>query len=212
LNPPPDPVRRFGRLVVEHQALAIPLGYVALVLLGMFHMALYYVRFRINALVFAQPGDFLLSPLSDPFVIVVSILPFFVFGLLRRFDRWLGTTWRKRSGKVRTPEQTARDERVYRWLQVTGTALWILAFSLNYSLYRAERVEQGKTQRLRVELTNGARLGSERDSTVALIGTTSGYAFFYAGRRDSSTGAPRVTIVPVGNVARMDFTGRGRRR
>lgn len=212
MSPPADPVRRFGRLVVEHQALAVPLGYVALILLGMFHMVIFYARFRINALDFSEPSDFLLAPLSDPFVIVVSILPFFIIGLLRRFDRWFGAFVRKRQRKVQTPEEEARAERQYRSIQLLATALWIAAFSLTYSRIRAERVQDGKTQRMRVELTNGKWLGSDGDSTVAMIGTTTQYNFFYVGQRDSSTGPPSVTIVPVENVARMDLMRRQRRR
>ncbi len=161
---PEDLLRRGWDLLVQHQGLAIPLGYVALILLGMFHMVIYYARFRINALDFAEPGDFLLAPLSDPFVIVVSVLPFFFFRLLRRLDPW--------------------------WAR------------------RRRRIEEGRTRRMRVELANGQRLGTALDSTVALIGTTSKYAFYYVGRRDSSTGPPSVTIVPVENVERMDLTAR----
>ena len=211
-TPAPHPWRRLGRFVVEHQGLAVPLAYVALVLLGMFHMALYYARFGINVIGYAQPGDFLLSPLADMFVIVVSILPVFLFGLLSRIDRWFGAFVRKKRGIQRTPEQVARDERIYRVAQVGGTLVWILAFSLYYSRMRAERVERGQTKRVTVALATGERLGSARDSTVALIGTTSQYAFFYAGRRDSSTGAPHVTIVPLENLARIDHASRKRRR
>jgi hypothetical protein len=209
--PPPRPWHRLGRFVVEHQGLAVPLAYVALVLLGMFHMALYYWRFGVNVIAFAQPVDFLLSPLSDVLVIVVSILPIFIFAWYARFGRWLGTTMRRRAGKVRTPEQVASAERSYRIALLLGMVLWILAFSLTYSRLRAERVERGETRRVRVELANGERLGSALDSTVALIGTTSQYAFFYSGRRDSSTGAPGVTIVPVDNVARIDQQARRHR-
>jgi hypothetical protein len=212
-TPPPfRPWSRIGQFVLAHQGLAVPLAYVALVLLGMFHMALYYWRFGVNVVAFAQPVDFLLSPLADVLVIVVSILPIFIFAGFARFDRWFGAAVRKKAGKTRTPEQTAMDERVYRMAQIGGTLLWIIAFSLYYSRFRAERVERGETRRVRVELANGERLGSARDSTVALIGTTSQYAFFYSGRRDSSTGAPGVTIVPVDNVARIDQRARGRRR
>jgi hypothetical protein len=212
LSPPADPVRRFGRLVVEHQGLAVPLGYVALILLGMFHMVIFYARFRINALDFSEPSDFLLAPLADPFVIVVSILPFFVIGLVRRVDRWFSAFVRKRRGKVRTPEEEALELRRYRWVQIVATALWIAAFSLTYSRIRAERIKDGKTPRMRVELTNGTWLGSERDSTVAMIGTTTQYNFFYVGQRDSSTGPPSVTIVPVESVARMDLSAERHRR
>jgi hypothetical protein len=206
------PWHRFARFVVEHQGLAVPLAYVALVLLGMFHMALYYARFGINVIPYAQPGDFLLSPLSDVFVIVISVLPIFGFAYVQRVDRWFGGFVRAKRGIVRTPEQVARDERLYRFVQVGGTLLWIVAFSLTYSRMRAERVERGETRRVRVELANGELLGSPLDSTVAMIGATSQYAFFYAGRVDSSTGAPQVTIVPVDNVARIDQAARKHRR
>jgi hypothetical protein len=211
-TPRVDLLRRFGRFVVEHQGLVVPLGYVALVLLGMFHMALYYMHFRINVLMFAQPGDFLLSPLADPFVILASILPYFAFGLLRRVDRWFGDLVRSKRGKTRTAEQVARDDRVYRQVQVLGTVLWIVALGLTYARMRAERIHDGHAQRHRVELMNGQRLGSAGDSTVALIGTTTSYTFFFEGRRDSSTGAPNVVIVPIENVARMDHAMKGRRR
>jgi len=211
-TPPLRPWSRLGRFVVEHQGLAVPLAYVALVLLGMFHMALYYARFGVNVIAFAQPVDFLLSPLSDVLVIVVSILPVFAFFWIKRVDRWFGGFVRAKRGIVRTPEQVVRDERLYQFVQVGGTLLWIVAFSLTYSRLRAERVERGETRRVRVELANGERLGSAGDSTVALIGTTSQYAFFYSGRRDSATGAPAVTIVPVDNVARIDHAARRHRQ
>ena len=211
-TPPVRPWGALGRFVVEHQGLVIPLAYVALVLLGMFHMAIYYLRFGVNIVLFAQPGDFLLSPLSDVFVIIVSILPLFIYVLFKKFNRSYETWMQKRRKVARTPEEKAQAERVQHALLVLATCLWIIAFSLSYSRYRAERVEDGKTKRIRVQLTNGERLGSARDSTVALIGTTAQYAFFYEGRRDTSTGAPKVTIVPFENVARIDQTARKLRR
>lgn len=204
---PEEHLRRGWDLLVQHQGLAIPLGYVALILLGMFHMVIYYARFKINALDFAEPGDFLLAPLSDPFVIVVSILPFFLFRLLRRLDPWWARL-RRRIEKPATPEQEARYLRRTSQLQGLALVLWIVAFSLTYARNRGEKIEDGRTRRMRVELVNGQHLGTARDSTVALIGTTSKYAFFYVGRRDSSTGPPSVTIVPVENVERMDLTTR----
>ncbi len=201
---PQDAIRRAGQALVRHQAVAIPLAYVGLILLGMFHMALYFVQFRLNALDFADPSDFLLAPMADPLVIVVSVAPFPIFALLRRFDRWFGAHMRRLRKKPNDEAAQARLDRQYRVLQVVGTVLWILAFSLTYARWRADRILEGHTSRVRVQLTNGERLGSAGDSTVALIGTTTQYAFFYSGRSDSSTGAPAVTVVPVGNVARMD--------
>lgn len=209
---PQDAIRRAGQALVRHQSLAIPLAYVALILLGMFHMALYFAQFRLNALDFADPSDFLLAPMADPLVIVVSIAPFPIFALLRKFDRWFAGRIQRVRQAMLDEERRARLDRQYRVLQVVGTVLWILAFSLNYAQWRGDRVKEGRSQRMRVQLTNGERLGSAADSTVALIGTTTQYAFFYAGRRDSSTGAPAVTVVPVGNVARMDLTPSRRHR
>jgi hypothetical protein len=143
-TPPLRPWHRVVRFAVEHQGLAVPLAYVALVLLGMFHMALYYWRFGVNVIAFAQPVDFLLSPLADVFVIVVSILPVFAFFGIKRIDRWFGNFVRTKRGIVRTPEQVVRDERLYQFVQVGGTLLWIVAFSLTYSRLRAERVERGR--------------------------------------------------------------------
>ena len=204
--------RRLGSFLAEHQGLVVPLAYVGLVLLGMFHMAIYYARFGVNIVQFAQPGDFLLSPLSDLFVIVVSILPIFGFVIFKRFNQRLASWVEGRRKVPRTPEETARAERIQHAMLLLATVLWIIAFSLTYSRYRAERVEYGKTRRVRVQLTSGERLGSAGDSTVALIGATAQYAFFYEGRRDSSTGVPRVTVIPVGNVARIDQDARRHRR
>ena len=204
-TPPQDAIRRAGQALVRHQSLAIPLAYVGLILLGMFHMALYFAQFRLNALDFADPSDFLLAPMADPLVIVVSIAPFPIFALFLTFDRWVaGRIQRARNAMVDDVKR-ARLDRQYRVLQIVGTVLWILAFSLNYARWRGDRIAEGKTSRVRVLLTNGERLGTAADSTVALIGTTTQYAFFYSGRRDSSTGAPMVSVVPVGNVARMDI-------
>jgi hypothetical protein len=108
--------------------------------------------------------------------------------------------------------ERARQERWNTWIGSVATALWILAFSLTYSRWRSERIEWGHTPRVRVELTSGERLGSAGDSTVALIGTTTQYLFFYAGRRDSSTGPPSVITVPVENLARMDRNALHHRR
>lgn len=204
-QPPRDFFWRAGRTLVRHQALAIPLAYVGLILLGMFHMALFFAHFRLNALDFAEPSDFLLAPLSDPLVILVSIAPFFLFAALRPANRWYRAYVDKRRKKPLTEAQRARQEQSYARMGWLATALWILAFSLTYARWRSERIEDGNVPRVRVQLMNGQRLGSARDSTVALIGATTQYCFFYAGRRDSSTGPPSVTIVPVVNVARMDL-------
>ena len=208
------PWSRVGRFVLAHQGLAVPLAYVALVLLGMFHMALYYWRFGVNVIAFAQPVDFLLSPLADVLVIVVSILPIFIFAGFSRFDRWFAATVRKRVGKTRTPEQMALDERVYRAAQIGGTLVWILAFSLYYSRMRARtcraRRDAARPRGTRQRGAPGQRArldgGADRDDVAVRV--------LLLGAEGSSTGAPGVTIVPVDNVARIDqkARGHGRRR
>jgi len=201
----PSRVARAESFLARHQGLVIPLAYLALMLLGVFHSWLFFLNLGVNILNFADPGDFLLAPLRDPFVILLSIAPLPLYWFFTLSNRvWAARRIAKGKDTASTAELVRRSRQAA-WL---ATALWFLAFSLRYANWSADRIKDGGGTRVSALLANGERLAAPGDSTVALVGTTTRYVLFYAA---GASRPGRLHIVPVDQIVRMTKERRPRR-
>lgn len=197
---------RADSFLARHQGLVVPLAYLGLMLLGVFHSWLFFLNLGVNILNFADPGDFLLAPLRDPFVILLSIAPLPLYWFFTLSNR----TWAaRRSAGGKDAASTAEMVRRSRQAAWLATALWFLAFSLRYANWHGDHIKDGGGMRVTVLLSNGERLAAPGDSTVALVGTTTRYVLFYAAAPPK---AGRLHIVPVDQIVRMTKERRPMRR
>jgi hypothetical protein len=187
-------VRQLGGFVARHEGIAFTLGYLALAAIGMVHLAAFYAEFRVNVLQFAEVSDFLLAPVRDPFVVLVTILPLPVFLILDWLERLTTRGWHRVRRTQPDPEKVARGQRRNRVLWPIAFGLWVLAFNLRYVDMTTDRIKAGGGKQVEAMLMDGRSLAEAPDSTVTLLPGTARYAFFYrAGARD-------LVIVPIDNL------------
>lgn len=189
-------------LEMEHLGLALTLGYLFLSAVGMLHVALVCLRFKINVVDYAEPSDFLLAALRDPLIVLASVAPLPLVWLYFRFGKWLRGRFpniQYSSGTQKSREFTDRHRGKIFALTV---ALWALAFSLNYARRVSDDLRAGHGRRVEVELVSGSLHAPGDTVRPLLIGTTQKYVFLY----DDRTGVP--TVIPTNNVARIRYEAR----
>ncbi|MEO6462107.1 MAG: hypothetical protein ABIP29_03440 [Candidatus Eisenbacteria bacterium] len=189
-----DRLRRLGGFVARHEGIAFTLAYLGLATIGMVHLAAFYAEFRINVLEFADISDFLLAPLRDPFVVLVSILPLPVLASLSWLGRLGERGWHRLRRTEPDPRKKARDQRLNRILWPIAFVLWVLAFNLRYVDLTTDRIKAGHGKQVLAVDMDGKSLATPPDSTVTLLPGTARYAFFYRAGRD------QLVIVPIDNL------------
>ena len=203
--PPPNPVIAVRWRWAEHAGTALTLGYLTMVLIGMFHSWIRYFRFRINIFDFAEPADFLMAPIRDPLVIAATVIPIVVaWGYLSGTDRLGNANWdqRRAAGKPIawwefTPANMARYNRLKFWYWPVMTGTWVLAAGLWYAKRSADATMTGHGDSVLVEYTSGQREEGPPNRPVMLIGASSKYLFLFR------TAEWKAVVVPIENVSRL---------
>ena len=154
---------------------------------------------------FAEVSDFLLAPIRDPLVVILTVLPVPVLALLSGAGRRLGATWNRLREIPPDPEKLAREARQSRALWPIALVLWILAFNLRYVDWTADRIKAGHGQRVRAMLVDGRPVAIAPDSTVTLLPGTTQFSFFYRMKQR------QVVVVPNENLQSITIEGRRRR-
>jgi hypothetical protein len=190
--PPPGRIRRAGELIVRHEGLAITLAYLGLIALGMFHSALYFNEFGVNIVDFAEVSDFLLAPVRDPLVVLVSILPLLIVWVYRRMtlaavDRWPRAL--RFGGRDRSPRMA--------WVWGFAALLWVVAFNMHYVNWLTDRIKAGEGTAVAAAFTDGSPVGGGTAAPLLLLRGTSKFAFFYRPVER------QVVIVPIEGLSRI---------
>ncbi len=177
-------------LISEHTGIVLTLGYLVLIAIGMLHEAFVYLWFKLNILEFADPSDFVLAPLRDPLVMVATIVPM----VLAWFYIRGATAVSKRLPKNRlTMLKVSNRTTAGAWSLMT--LLWVVAFSLRYSQYKAKQIKAGDASHVSVQYVADPTAGDT--SATYLIGATGRAVFLY---RPS---LKRAEVVPLSNVSRL---------
>lgn len=197
------------RLLRREPALAISLGYLFVVCVGIFYNASFYRKFDIPVLTLSQIGDFLVAGIQQPIaiVLVLSTLP-----LCWLTDRW-NTRYRRRQMIQRerlraVPElsfwQRLRmklmdwslgqpHQELIAYLFIIPLYGWV--FVAQYAQYKASAIKRGEAAFVRVWLADA---GAEQGRRFAWLGATGSYVFVY------DADAKRSLILPVENVVRIE--------
>ncbi|AOS43142.1 hypothetical protein Verru16b_00183 [Lacunisphaera limnophila] len=178
----------------------------------MFFHHLLLRRFGLNALDFSETTDFLMIVVREPLTVALALLgvPFYiVYGnTVVKVGGWLQRVFPRLK---RSPAQRRQSLETTRrwgpWLQVAFILTYALLFLMLYSTWRANRIKAGNFRPLIVEYkTDSPRVdGSQRSDHLALLGTTSRFAFLY------DPTARRTEVVPLDSIARLSWDGRTRR-
>lgn len=199
------------RLLRREPALAITLGYLLLVMGGIFYNVRFFGKFGIPVLTLSQVSDFLIAGIQQPIAIllVLSTLPLcWLFDLANR-----GTMRRRHRSldRLRALEAPNAWQRVRLWrLEWRERQIWILPLSYLavvvlyggvfvgfYADYRVDRVRGGDAAQVRVWL-GGEALRPDKAETWTYLGAVANYVFVH----DPASG--RSVILPVENVDRIE--------
>jgi hypothetical protein len=186
----------------EHLGTGLTIGYLLLILIGIFHNGVLLALFRVNVLDYAEPSDFLLAPLRDPLVILATAVPVLAMYLyLRWAERRSERLHAKRYAQGLPLRWWHGDPERYRKVRVPiwilTIVVWVLASGLRYEKWAADRLQRGHGPRVQVELTTGQVEAGSARRPVMLIGATSRFLFLYR-IQDRQT-----VIVPTENVLRI---------
>lgn len=201
------------RLFRREPALAITLGYLLLVMAGIFYNARFFGQFGIPVLTLSQVSDFLIAGIQQPIAIllVLSTLPLcWLFDLAnRRYVRRRARTIER----LRAAAAPAGWQRLHLWrLEWRDRQVWIMplsylavvvlygwAFVAVYADYRVHRVREGDAAQVRVWLGGGeAGFKPEQAQAWTYLGAVANYVFVY----DHAAG--RSVILPVENIERIE--------
>ncbi len=199
------------RALRREPALALSIGYLLVVGVGIFYNVSFYRKFDIPILTLSQIGDFLVAGIQQPVAIVLVLS---TFPLCWVFDRWnmrYRSRLLQRSGRLRALENPSRWQRLrlrladwslgqphqelFAYLLIIPLYGW--AFVSMYAQHRAEAVRKGETAVVRVWLATPMD-DLEQGRHYMWLGTTGSYVFVY----DREAG--RSVVFPVENVQRIE--------
>lgn len=207
----PDMLPHLLRLLRREPALAITLGYLLLVMGGIFYNVHFFGKFGIPVLTLSQVSDFLIAGIQQPIAIllVLSTLPLcWLFDLANR-----GAVRRRYRTLERLRATPAPNgwQRVQLWrLEWRERQLWIMPLSYLavvvlygwtfvrfYAEYRVGRVRGGDAAQVRVWL-GGDALRPDGAASWTYLGAVANYVFVYDPASDRSV------ILPVENIDRVE--------
>ena len=201
----PAPYRPWVMRVLERHPGALLTGlYLALTAIGIAYDFLYFRRFGINILDYAETGDFLVAALRSPLAIIYSVLPAIVIWLVALFRRWLRRLSPRYDAYAARYEQKWRVGPIY-W-DVMNTVLvvgYAFLFTAYYARATAVAAKRADAPRVRVEAAGASAPGSR---VATMVGTTGKFLFLYFPERDSTH------VVPFENVLQVVTQARPERR
>ncbi|MEE4162378.1 MAG: hypothetical protein V2I25_07690 [Woeseiaceae bacterium] len=153
------------RLVAEHPALLVSLGYVFASAIGMLFSWSYLWHFGIDFFEYAQIGDFLLASLKEPMTWGVVVAAMLVVAM----DNLLSLRWARKE-RSRWTRWYGSDR--YRKMNYLTGILLVVVFIWIYAHEKAEATRSGALPTVDIVLAErGTRL--ER----VILGTTANYIF-----------------------------------
>lgn len=203
----PTPYRPWVMRVLERHPGALLTGlYLALTGIGIAYDLLYFNRFGIDILDYAETGDFLVAALRSPLAIIYSVLPALVIWLVALFRRWV------RRVSPRYDAYAAKYERRWRlgalYWDVMNTFLvvgYAFLFTAYYARATAVAAKRPTAGQVRVEVAASAGAQGATSEVATMVGTTGKFLFLYFPGRDSTH------VVPFENVLRVTTQARSER-
>jgi len=201
------PYRPWVMRVLERHPGALLTGlYLAMTAIGITYDLLYFLRFGVNILDYAETGDFLVAALRSPLAIIYSVLPAIVIWLVALFRRWV------RRVSPRYDAYAARYERKWRlgalYWDVVNTFLvvgYAFLFTAYYAGATAAAAKRPTARQVRVEVAASAGTEGATSEVATMVGTTGKFLFLYFPGSDSTH------VVPFENVLRVTTKARAER-
>jgi hypothetical protein len=179
--------------------------YLALTAIGIAYDFLYFARFRVNVLDYAETGDFLVAALRSPLAIIYSVLPVLAVWLLALLRRWVRRISPRYDAYATRYEQKWRVGPLYWDVQNTLlVVLYAFVFTAYYARSVAVAAKRPDARRVRVELVSEAGAAGPSSRVATMVGTTSKFLFLYSPERDSTYAIPFDNVLQVVTQARPE--------
>jgi hypothetical protein len=179
----------------------LPLGYLALNIVGLTYRGFLFRFFHINFFDYAEISDFLLAAVSEPTVLCLALASAAVGWLLLALNVGLRRRWGLYDRWCNRQYEVSRGRRLQ---TVIATLLLVPVYFVCFSLFYARSVTrdivEGRQRAVVVEWSDQvpvAHAAHEPRAILVSLGTTRSFLFFY----DRQTRA--VTIAPNESVARI---------
>jgi len=190
-------LRSLGELAARHEGLTFALAYLVVAAIGFFHLTWFFWILRVPILEFADLSDFLLAPLRDPFVVLMSLLPLpLIYGFMR-LDAWMYRTIPSMKAKAADPEHVRKRDAMARVSYPLALVIWIVVFNMYYGNWKAWRVIEGHSKQVEAAWVNGESIAALPDTTVALLPSTTRHMFFYRPRTRETVIVPHDQVKAV---------------
>jgi hypothetical protein len=189
----------YHRLLTEHPALALTLGYLLISLLGLSYQWTLFRQFDVNFFLYAEVTDFLMGAFREPITFALSLSALAVAWLVSVYSRWEARWWERHP-------PTNVFTRAYARFTTAGFNRYLpAAFFIGYSVMfiwvyagkRADELKAGIGHGIRLEVAEGQARRPSPGSPTLMMGTSARFVFLY--RPDDDL----VEIVPHENILRL---------
>lgn len=184
----------------------LPLGYLFLVVMGIFKESVFYYQIGLNILNYSSILDVLISPIStitSHYIILFYIILLFVLGynlpnfiLKNNHKKWVQSLFELK----KTPPNLSLVElkNYYIFITVKFVAVMLLSFFVGFGLYggksTSEKISEGK-----LEYNYKLNYNTGESELVDIIGSNSSY-YFYVSKGDKN-----VKIAPIGTIKNLEL-------
>ena len=197
---PPTVTSTDGRkLLAEHPAIVMTVGYLVISLLGMSYEWVQFRFFSINFFHYADVADFLMGAFREPITFVLFLTALATGWLVHIYNRWEldwfarhpATSWLGRTYFALVSSRSYRATPAIFFIGYSVMFIWV------YSYNRAEALREGEGDTIRVEVVEGQRRRPSVDTPTLILGTSSRFVFLYR------PGVGVTEIIPLENIARI---------
>ena len=176
----------------DHPTLLLSLCYFLVTLIGVIYSYYFYAEFGIAILKFADLSDYLLASILEPmsvvFFVVVVVFYFFTY----KVELW---SRRRFKGYGRLVEKSLKpkysDPLLFSFFIIALTVMYVKGFAED----NAQEIKDGNMDEYNVLVP--AYQGGTRETSVALLGSTSRFTYFYNVTTKESL------VVPIENISFM---------
>jgi len=161
------------RLQEEPQSL-LPIGYVALVLIGMINETIHYWQFGINIFEYSEVFDFLIAPFKKIEYIFILLFTFLIAILAFSFDRFLQKNYSKFHNTINLGIANKSWFKTYRQ---TSLFLTFLILFVVYSLKNSSRIKSKLIAKETTDLIVEFNASNQETLSAKKIGANKNYLF-----------------------------------
>ena len=173
----------------EHPTLLLSICYFIVTIIGVVYSFFFYAEFGIEILKFADLSDFLLASILEPLSIIVFIFWLLFYFFSFKLDHWARNKFNRYGRFVEKTMKPKYSDPILFCVSVTViTVIFVKGLAIN----NTEKIKTGNFDKYTVLLPNAMN-----EQTIALLGTSSRFSYFY------NVVSMESIVLPVESIAYM---------